>query len=251
MADRTPTSDLIEDIVAANRILAAENVVDAYGHVSARHPERPGRYLIARAIPPELVTEEDIMEISLDGTVVNGDTRKPYLEKDIHGAIYQARPDVAAVVHNHSRSVIPYTVTSAQLRPVVHSGATIGHHVPVWDAYAAFGDTNLLISNMAMAKDFANTLGQNTTALMRGHGCTVVGRSVRESVYTAVYMQVNAELQTQASRFAPVKFLTDGEIDIICHRLANAKPNEGYDRAWTHWCRRAGVESRSSATAAR
>jgi HCOMODA/2-hydroxy-3-carboxy-muconic semialdehyde decarboxylase len=240
----TKLRDLIEDVVAANRILAAENVVDAFGHVSARHPENPDHYLIARALPPELITAEDIMEIALDGEVVGGDTRKPYLERYIHGAIYEARPEVKAVVHSHSRSVIPYSVTDEKLRPIVHSCATIGCDIPVWDAQTAFGDTNLLISNMAMGQDFAKILGQNNTALMRGHGCTVIGRSVREAVYTAVYLEVNAGLQMQASRFPPVKFLSEGEVKIICERLANAKPNEGYDRAWEYWCRHAGIEAR-------
>ena len=240
----TRIKDLIEDVVAANRILAAENVVDAYGHVSARHPDNPGHYLIARALPPELITAEDIMEITLDDEVVNGDTRKPYLERHIHGAIYEARPDVKSVVHSHSRSVIPYSVTDEKLRPIVHSCATIGCHIPVWDAQATFGDTNMLISSMAMGRDFAKVLGQNNAALMRGHGCTVIGRSVREAVYTAVYLEVNAGLQMQASRFPPVKFLTKGEIKIICQRLADAKPNEGYDRAWEYWCRHAGIEAR-------
>lgn len=240
----TIIKDLIEDIVAANRILAAENVVDAFGHISARHPDNPDRYLIARALPPEVITTEDIMELTLCGEVVNGDTRKPYLERYIHGAIYEARPDVKSVVHSHSHSVIPYSVTDEKLRPIVHSCATIGCHIPVWDAEATFGDTNMLISSMPMGRDFAKVLGPNNAALMRGHGCTVIGRSVREAVYTAVYLEVNAKLQLQASRFPPVKYLTEGEIKIICERLASAKPNEGYDRAWEYWCRHAGVEVR-------
>ena len=236
--------DLIEDLVAANRILAAENVVDAFGHVSARHPEKPDHYLIARAVPPELTTSDDIMEITLGGEVANGDARKPYLERFIHGAIYEARPDVQSVVHSHSHSVLPYSVTNEKLRPIVHSCATIGCHIPVWDAQTSFGDTNLLISGMEMGRDFAKVLGQNSAALMRGHGCTTIGRSVREAVYTAVYLEVNARLQMQASRFLPIKFLSEGEIQIICERLANAKPNEGYDRAWEYWCHHAGVEAR-------
>jgi len=245
MGALTRIKDLIEDIIAANRILAAENVVDAFGHVSARHPENPGCYLIARALPPELITAEDIMEVTLDGEVMSGDRRKPYLERYIHGAIYEARPDVKSVVHSHSRSVIHYIVTDEKLRPITHSCATIGCHIPVWDAQATFGDTNMLISSMAMGRDFAKVLGQNNAALMRGHGCTVIGRSVREAVYTAVYLEVNAGLQMQASRFPPVKFLTKGEIKIICQRLADAKPNEGYDRAWEYWCRHAGIEART------
>jgi ribulose-5-phosphate 4-epimerase/fuculose-1-phosphate aldolase len=244
MYSSTRIKNLIEDIVAANRILAAEGVVDAFGHVSARHPDKLDHYFIARAVSPELVTAEDIMEVSLEGEVLCGDARKPYLERHIHGAIYEARPDVSSVVHSHSRSVIPYTVTNEKLRPIVHSCATIGSEIPVWDAHTSFGDSNLLISNMEMGRDFTRVLAQNSSALMRGHGCTVTGRSIREAVYTAVYLEVNAELQMQASRFPPITFLSQGEVKIISERLANARPNEGYDRAWEYWCRHAGVEAR-------
>lgn len=236
--------EVVADVVAANRILAMEKVVDAFGHVSARHPDFPDRYVIAQAIPPELVTADDMMEVALNGEVLGTDTRKAYLERYIHGAIYEARPDVQSVVHSHSRSVIPYSVTGEKLRPIVHSCATIGVDIPVWDAHTNFGDSNMLISSIEMGRDFADVLGQNNSALMRGHGCTVIGRSVREAVYTAVYLEVNAALQMQASQFAPITFLSEGEIRIISERLATAKPNEGYDRAWEYWCRHAGIENR-------
>jgi ribulose-5-phosphate 4-epimerase/fuculose-1-phosphate aldolase len=242
MALTTQTLDaVIDDIVTANRILAAEGVVDAFGHVSARHPDNPKRFLLSRARAPELIVHDDIVEYELDGTPVKADAPKGYLERYIHGALYEARPDVQAVIHSHSRSVIPFSVTSEPLRPIVHSCATIGHHVPVWDAQDSFGDTTLLISSMAMGRDFAQVLGAGNSALMRGHGSTVIGRSVREAVYTAVYLEVNAGLQLQASRLGPIKFLSPGEIDAICGRLADAKPSEGYDRAWAYWRRRAGL----------
>jgi HCOMODA/2-hydroxy-3-carboxy-muconic semialdehyde decarboxylase len=239
--------DLISDIVTANQILASEGVVDAFGHISARHPGRPDHYFMSWAKSPQLVTAADVIEFKLDGTPATNDPRKRYLEHFIHGALYEARPDVQSVVHSHSRSVVPFSVASEPLRPVSHSCATIGAHIPVWDAQANFGDTNLLISNMEMARDFADVLANNTSALMRGHGSTVVGRSVREVVYTAVYLEVNAGLQLHASRFPPVKYLTEGEISIICGRLRDAKPSEGYDRAWNYWCQRAGIEARQRA----
>jgi HCOMODA/2-hydroxy-3-carboxy-muconic semialdehyde decarboxylase len=235
---------ITQDLVAANRILAAEGVVDAFGHVSARHPHRANRFLLSQAISPELVGPADLIEYQLDGTPVDPKAPKGYLERFIHGAIYEARPDVHSVVHNHSHSVIPFTVTGEKLRPIVHSSAVIGRDVPVWDPQNSFGDTNLLIANMEMARDFAGVLAKNRGALMRGHGCTVTGKSVREAVYAAVYLEVNARLQLEAARFPPVKYLTDGEIEIIGRRLAEAKPAEGYDRAWNYWCRRAGIEPR-------
>src|SRR5690554_6690390 len=231
-------------MVAANRILASQGVCDAFGHISVRNPDNPQTYFLSCAKAPQLVEREDIMEFTFDGTPVGGDTRKPFLERFIHGSLYEARPDVQSVIHSHSRSVIPFTITPAKLRPVVHSCATIGHEVPVWDAQTAFGDTNLLISNEAMGRDFAGVLADGRSALMRGHGSTVVGASIREAVYTAVYLEVNANLQIQAAALGPITFLTDGEIDKIQSRLADAKPGEGYNRAWEYWCRQAGIEPR-------
>ncbi len=200
----------------------------------------PSGFFLARAIAPELVTGDDIIEFALDGTAIE-DTRKPFLERFIHGTLMAARPDVQSVVHSHSRGVIPFGVTGTPIRPLLHSCGVLGHDVPVWDAGDAFGDTNLLISSNAMGEDFAKRLGGGRAALMRGHGSTVIGRSVQEAVYTAVYLDVNAQLQAAAMQLGSVKYLTDGEIDLIQSRLGDAKPGEGYDRTWQYWARRAGV----------
>jgi ribulose-5-phosphate 4-epimerase/fuculose-1-phosphate aldolase len=232
---------LIKQLVAANRILAAEGVVDAFGHVSVRHPKDANRFLLSRSKSPELVGRDDIMEFRLDGEPVDASGRKPYLERFIHGALYETRPDVRSVVHNHSRSVIPFGITGEKLKPVVHSCATIGPEVPVWDSRDKFGDTDLLVSDMSMGRDLARILGDGTCALMRGHGCTVAGRSIREAVYTAIYLDVNADLQLRASRFSRLIFLSAGEIEKINSRLVQARPGEGFDRAWQYWCRRAGI----------
>jgi ribulose-5-phosphate 4-epimerase/fuculose-1-phosphate aldolase len=234
---------LIDELVAANRILANEGIVDAFGHVSVRHPDDPTRFLLSRARSPELILREDIMSLALDGTPADGDTRKPYLERFIHGAIYEKRPEVKSVVHSHSRSVIPFGIVGEPIRPVMHSCATIGHEVPIWDAQDKFGDTNLLVSDMAMGRDMAHVLGSGNGTLMRGHGSTVVGRSIQEAVYTAYYLEVNANLQLQASRLngKPIKFLTKGEVDKIIGRIGDGKEGEGFRRAWDYWYRRAGV----------
>jgi len=231
-------TDLIDDLVAANRILAAEDVVDAYGHVSVRNPNDPTRYFMARARAPEVVEADDIMEFTLDGTPIDAKGRRPYLERFIHGAMFEARPDVQSVVHNHSEKVIPFGATGIPLKPIMHNCSPIGHEVPIWDAQTRFGDTNMLVTDMAMGRDLAQTLGNGATALMRGHGCVVSGRSIREAVFTAVYLQLNAELQMQALQLGkPVKFLTKGEVDI----RASESTGRGDDRAWERWCRRAGV----------
>jgi ribulose-5-phosphate 4-epimerase/fuculose-1-phosphate aldolase len=238
----TALDDVIEDLVAANRILAAQGVVDGFGHVSARHPGNPQHYLLSRARPPERIEAADIMEFALDGEAIDARGRRPYNERFIHGALYEARSEINAVVHSHSSSVIPFGVVGETLRPVLHMAATIGSRVPIWEPRERFGDTDMLVSDMAQGRDLAHVVGGGTCALMRGHGSVVAGRSLREAVYIAVYLEVNAHLQLDALRFSkPVNFLSSGEIDKILTRQAKGKPSEGFDRAWEGWCNRAGI----------
>jgi ribulose-5-phosphate 4-epimerase/fuculose-1-phosphate aldolase len=231
---------LVADLVAANRILSVEHVVDAFGHISVRHPRDPKRFLLSRARAPECIEADDIMEFTLEGEPVDGRGRQPYLERFIHGAVYEARPDIHSVVHTHSHNVIPFGVTGTKLHPVMHSCAAIGHEVPVWDIADKFGDTNMLVANMAMGRDLAASLGPGAAALMRGHGCVAAARGIREAVSLAVYLDVNAELQMQAAALGKIKFLSKGEIDTINGR----RPNVGVERAWEYWCLRAGVPYR-------
>src|SRR5262252_1638038 len=142
--------DVLEELVTANRILAREGVVDSFGHVSVRHPARPDRYLLSRARAPDCIEASDIMEFSLDGIPIDPRQRQPYLERFIHGALYEMRPEVGSVVHSHSPSVIPFGVTNHQLRPLLHMCASIGHEVPIWDSHDRFGDTTLLVENTEM-----------------------------------------------------------------------------------------------------
>src|SRR5579871_6208649 len=237
---------LIEDLVVANRILTSQGIVDAFGHVSARHPDDNGRFFLSRAKSPELVERDDIMEFTLDGAPTDFAEGKPYLERFIHAALYQARPDVQCVVHSHSHGPIPFGLTGEKLRPVVHSCVTLGAEVPVWDAQTSFGDTDLLVSNLPMGEDLARTVGAGNCVLMRGHGATVVGKSIREAVYTAIYLEVNAELQLRASRLGNIKFLTAGEIEKANARLGQGKPGEGFNRSWEYWSRRAGIPSKKN-----
>lgn len=231
-------SELLDDLVIASHILANEGICDAFGHASIRDPENPNQFYISRARSPELVERGDIMKLTLDGNPVDGDDRKPFLERFIHGSLYHQRPDVGAVIHSHSRNVIPFSISQKRLRPVVHSCATIGECVPVWDAQTSFGDTNLLISSKQMGDDFADVMATGRSALMRGHGSTVIGKTLKEAVYTAIYLDVNAQLQFQAMQMGDVSYLTKGEIEKICARLDDAKPGEGYGRAWDYWARR-------------
>ena len=227
-----------EELSIANRILANENVVDAYGHVSVRHPDNPNRYLLARSRSPALIERGDIIEFDLDGTPVK-DSRQPYLERFIHGAIYEARPEVTAVVHAHAEDILPFGITTVPLRPVIHSGSFIGAHVPVWDIADRFGSTtDLLVRNMAHGRDLAQRLGTNNVALMRGHGFAAAARSLIEVVRLSVYLPRNARVQLAASRLGEVKPLAQGEIDA---RAAGYKPHSPETwRAWEYWAQRAG-----------
>jgi HCOMODA/2-hydroxy-3-carboxy-muconic semialdehyde decarboxylase len=227
---------VLDELVTANRILAREGVVDAFGHASIRHPDRPDRFCMSRARAPECIEVEDLMEFMLEGEPIEAAGRKPYAERYIHGAIYEARPDVRAVVHSHSPGVIPFGLTATPLRPVMHMCASMGTDVPVWDSRTRFGDTNLLVTDMPVARDLAAALGGRAVALMRGHGCVVAGQSLREVVFNAVYLELNAVLQLQASRLGDITFLSDGEVSAV---LATRR-SFTYERAWERWCQRAG-----------
>src|SRR3974377_937901 len=233
---------ILEELGTPHRILPNEGIVDSFGHVSARHPDNPKHYLLSRARAPERIERSDIVEYTLEGDAINKNAAAPYMERFIHGAIYEARPDAHAIVHNHSPSVIPFGVTGKKLKPFLHLCAHIGHEVPTWDSRDKFGDTTLLVGDMAMGRDLAKLLGARPATLMRGHGAAVVGASVRHAVFVSVYLEVGAKLQMQAMALGEIKFLSTGEIDKIVARLNDYSLN----RAWENWARRAGRQMQES-----
>lgn len=223
---------LLEDLVAANRILADQGVLDGYGHVSVRHPQDPGRFFIARSLAPELVTAADIVELDLDGKPVGDDKRKLYLERFIHGEIYKARPDVRSIVHHHSPAVLPFAISKVPLRPVYHMSAFVGFGVPVFEIREAGGMTDMLVSSPELGRALARTLGDKPAALMRGHGAVVVGRDIPEAVGRSIYLQMNARLQAQAIALG-------GEHTYLApEEVSKATANVGYERAWELWKRK-------------
>jgi ribulose-5-phosphate 4-epimerase/fuculose-1-phosphate aldolase len=203
---------LLEDIVIGSRVLADFGVLDGFGHVSARHPTNPNHFLMARSLAPALVTADDIMEFDLDGNAVDARGRSIFLERFIHSEIYKARPDVMSVVHTHSPGVIPFSVTKVPLRAMFHNPSFLAGGVPVWDIRKDFGETDMLVSNPALGKSLAQTLGDKPVVLMRGHGDVTVGPSVKMAVFRAYYTDVNAKLQSQAIALGgEVNYLTPGE----------------------------------------
>ncbi|MGQ0654094.1 MAG: class II aldolase/adducin family protein [Betaproteobacteria bacterium] len=225
---------LVSDLVAGSRILAQHEVLDAYGHVSARSDKRPDRYIMTRSLAPALATEGDLIEYDLDSEPV-ADKRKGFIERYIHGEIYRARPEVMAIVHSHSPSVIPFGVTKTRLRPIYHMGAFLWSGTPVFDIRKAREENDLLIRDPALGRALAGSLGRCNCVLMRGHGMTVIGDSVVEAVFRAIYTEMNARLQIQASRLeGPIEFLSDEE-----GRRSTAANRGTLERPWELWKKRA------------
>jgi ribulose-5-phosphate 4-epimerase/fuculose-1-phosphate aldolase len=221
----------IDDLVAANRILADQGVLDGYGHVSMRHSGAPDRYFLARSKSPAIITAEDIMEFDLDSNPVDQQGRLMYIERFIHGEIYKSRQDVNAIVHSHSPTVIPFSVTAVKLRPVCHMSAFLKNDVPTFEIRDCDGMTDLLIRNAKHGAGLARTLGAANVALMRGHGNVCVGPNVMTAVYRAVYTEVNARLQAQAIALGgPITFLAPEECDLITGRK-----DTNYQRPWAMW----------------
>ncbi len=223
---------LLEDLVAANRILAEHGVIDGYGHVSVRCEKNPNRYWIARSLAPELVTEADLMEFDLDSNPIDQRGRPMYTERYIHGEIYKTRPEVNAVVHNHSPSVIPFGITQQPMRPVYHMSGFVGFGVPVFEIRDSRTDTDLLVSDTYLGAALAKTLGNKPCALMRGHGAVVVAENIPVVVGRSIYLEMNARLQSQAMTLAgpggEITYLSDGEVKASLVR-------QDYQRSWQLW----------------
>jgi len=222
-------------LATANHILAREGVLDAFGHVSMRHPSNPARYLLARSRSPELIEPSDILEFTLDSQPVVPQIGFLYGERVIHGCIYQARPDVHAICHHHARAVMPFCISGIALQPIDHLGATMGAVIPFWDQREEFGDTNLIVARSEEGQSLARALGPHWVVLMRRHGATVVGISMEEMVFRAVFSCRNAELQREAQALGGVTELTPAEIEKA--GAFNLEPRP-IARAWEYWTMR-------------
>ena len=233
---------LLEDLAAAYRILAEQGVIDGYGHVSVRSESDANRYFLARSLAPELVTEEDILEYDLDSNAIDSRGRESVWERFIHGEIYKARPEVHAVVHNHSPSVIPFGITAEALRPIFHMAAFVGDGVPNFEIRDAEKGTDLLVKSPYLGRALATTLGGKPAALMRGHGAVVVGENLPRAVGRSVYLEISARMQMQAMMISgpggKIACLDDSEVQA-------SVPKQEYARAWSMWRSKALAQIRS------
>jgi ribulose-5-phosphate 4-epimerase/fuculose-1-phosphate aldolase len=219
----------------ANRVVAHEGVLDGFGHISVRHPEKSDRYLLARSRSPELIEPMDILEFNLDSEVLTPGDLLPYGECVIHGEILRARPDVNAVVHHHAPAILPFCVTDEKLVPIMGLGATMGLIVPMWDSQDEFGDTPMVLTTREQGASLARTLGPHAMVLMRRHGATVVGSSLQEAVFRSIHTHRNAELLLRAKALGTVTPLTRGETEQACDYSLRERP---MGRAWEYWVTR-------------
>lgn len=224
---------ILADLVAANHILVDQGVLDAFGHVSIRHPSNPDRFLMSRSLAPALVTADDIMEYDLDGNPVDARGRASFLERFIHAEIYRARPDVRAAIHSHANAVIPFSVSTVKLRPIALVEAFLPQPVPVYDPQELPGGAGLLVSTPELGHALSQSLGEGSVVLMRGHGMAVVGPSLSLAVYRAIYTAIDANLEAEALALGgPVKFLDTQEA-----HDADKALDQIHLRAWDLWKR--------------
>lgn len=225
--------DVLRDLAAASRILYAQGVVDGYGHVSMRHPQRPGRFLMSRAVAPASVVPEDIIELTLDSEVVDPRGAKPFFERFIHGEVYKARPDVMAVVHSHSPSVIPFSLVDVPIQAMFHNAAFLAAGVPVFDIRERFGATDMLCGDNAKAGALAEKMGRQDVVLMRAHGMVATGPSLKLAVFRAVYTEINARIQHWTVALANGQ--APAALDAEEGRLADVVNETAAARAWDFW----------------
>jgi len=230
----------LEDLVAANRILAAHGVIDAYGHVSLRSPDNPNRFFLARAIAPEKVQLEDILEYDLDSKPIDPKGRDSVNERFIHSEIYRARPDVMSVVHNHSPSVVPFSVTGVKLRALFHMASFIGvEGLPNFEIRKVKKGSDLLVRDAKLGAALAKTLGKNAAALMRGHGSVTVGENIMRSVGRSVYLEMSAVMQMQSLLLSKkITYFDAAEVKA-------SSPVQDYKRAWPLWREKALAQAKA------
>ena len=230
---------VLDDLAAASRILVDQGVFDAAGHVSMRHPEHPDRFLMSRSLAPQLVTAGDIMEFTLDCEPLDslgslGASRKPFIERFLHGGIYKKRPDVMAIAHGHSAAVIPFGLVNTPMRATYHNAAFLAAGVPVFDIRDRFGATDIVISSAERGAALADALGDRNVLLLRAHGFVAVAPTIESAVFRAIFTEVSARVQLQAATLGGDIAALDEEEG----RKADAINLATVGRSWELWKKR-------------
>jgi HCOMODA/2-hydroxy-3-carboxy-muconic semialdehyde decarboxylase len=226
----------IEDLITASHILTNEGILDSFGHATVRSLTNPNHFFMPRAMPPALVSRADIVELDLDCKPVTRNAPRLNGERYIHCEIYKARPDVQSVIHTHDLAVIPFGLTGTPLRPVVAQAGFLPKETPLFevrDAYGPAAERGVLVLNSALGNALATRLAGNPVVLMRGHGETVVGRSVKEATVRTLYTNIDARAQAAAGALGPhIVALDDAEL------ATNARENFDADRPWENYRQR-------------
>ncbi len=225
---------VLEDLAAASRILVDQGVFDAAGHVSMRHPGRADRFLMSRSLAPAMVTADDIMEFDLDCNAVDPRGRNGFIERFLHGEIFRARPDVMAIAHSHSASVIAFGLSQTPMRAMYHNAAFLAAGVPVFDIREKFGKTDIVVSDAAKGAALAAVLADKPVALLRAHGMVVVGESLPVAVFRAIFTEASARIQHQAHALGGPIAALDAEEGA----LADAVNVATVGRSWDLWKQR-------------
>lgn len=219
------------EVAQGSRILFGAGVVDAFGHVSRRSPDRADRFLMSRSMAPGLVTPADVIEHDLDGAPISDPGARVFLERFIHAEIYRARPDIGAIAHSHAASVVPFTVVGTPVRPLAHTCGFLHDIGPPFDVADIAGDgTDLLIRDASLGRALANHLGSGVVILMRGHGFTTVGTTISQAVFRAIYTTLNCQLQATALQLGEPTYLSAAEA-----AACEASTTGQADRAWSLW----------------
>ena len=227
-----PAADpaLIDELVLANRILHRHKIVDAFGHISVRHDKDLGKYLMSRHLAPALVTTQDIVTFDLNSVPLDKTGIRYYSERYIHGEIYKLRPEIRSVVHCHTPQLLPFAATKVELKPLYHISSFLGDGVAMFEIRDAGGMTDMLVRTAELGRALATSLDPKPIVLMRGHGATIVGISIKQAVHRSIYAAENAGLQMQALHLGEPTYLSPEEA-----ALASAAVNETLFRPWALW----------------
>ena len=219
-----PYEALVSGLLTAMRILDRENIMDELGHFSVRVPGED-KVLMNGTISPGQATEEDLVLLDLDGKKLEGrlDAAK---EIPLHLAVFQRRPDVMAIAHTHSPTIVALSIAGMKLRAVDNLGATVfGKEAPVFEEYG-------LVDNFAMGYRIVDAMGSAGTVVLKGHGNVVTGKSIEECCVSAIWAEKAAKLQVQSMLLGEPHWYPEPEIEKVRKQVIEGK---AFQRTWDYY----------------